>query len=386
MKTSCLIVGSGPAGLMAADLLSQQGVKTVLCERRPAPGWKLLVAGSSGLNVSYSGPETALSHYYSHRQKEMNACLETFSRSQWLQHLEELGEETFLGTSRRYFLKNKKASGLLQKWMARLAARGVQCIFGEEFQDFSLLPNGVRTQFLSGKEIESHSLLLALGGGSWENSPPLWPEVLRKKHIQVEPFSPANAGFHLKASPEFFAKAQGKPIKGLTLRTQKGEKTGECMITHYGLEGTPVYTMGCTGPATLDLKPDLALEKLIPRIQSGKLAAAKLSLGAELLFQELAPKQAWENATSLAQTLKALPIELLESRTLSESISSRGGVSWDELDKNLELKKCKGVFCAGEMVDWDAPTGGFLLQASVSMGAVAAQGMIKRQYDSPPPL
>lgn len=357
---------------MAADILSSHKIPVQIFERRPAPGWKLLVAGSSGLNVTHSGDMGA---QYTHRQVEISACLRRFGRDEWLAHLHSLGEETFLGTSRRYFLKNKKASSLLASWVSRLKERGVEFHFGEELVDFS---SGAQTElvFASGRRERGQTALLGLGGGSWEEQPPRWPEAFLSKEISFLPFAPANAGYSFRAPPGFFDKAEGKPVKGLTLKTTKGEKTGECMITRYGLEGTPVYTMGCRGPAWIDLKPDITLERLQERVPDG-LRHAKLSPGAELLFRALAPEPDAKGAT-LARQLKALPIELLEPRPLSESISSSGGISWDELTTELELKKAPGIYCAGEMVDWDAPTGGFLLQACVSMGFVAADSIRKK--------
>lgn len=378
MTSSILIVGTGPAALLAADLLSARGLNLRIFERRLAPGWKLLVAGSSGLNVSHEGEN--LSQHYTHRRAEIATCLEQYSREDWLSHLSALGEETFLGTSRRYFLTNKKASGLLSSWVKRLESRGVEFNYGEEFVNFSTKAGRPMASFRSGREEDADALLLALGGPSWETQPPLWPLAFQEKGISFVPFAPANAGWEFEVPEEFFLEAEGKPIKGLALTTARGKKVGECMITRYGLEGTPVYSVGCPGEALIDLKPDLEEKKLVARLQQGpaKLSGAKLSPGAELLLMALALASAWESPEALAAAIKALPINLLKPRPLEESISASGGLSWDELSENLELKKAQGVFCAGEMVDWDAPTGGFLLQASVSMGAVAARGILKK--------
>jgi uncharacterized flavoprotein (TIGR03862 family) len=366
---------------MAADILSQGGLHVRIYERRPAAGWKLLVAGSSGPNVSYDCAPEELPSYYSRRREEMASCLRRFTREDWLSCLTGLGEEVFLGTSRRYFIRNRKASVLLRSWMERLQERGVEFYFNEEFSGFSAAGK-VRTFFSSGKKETSGSLLLALGGGSWETEPPSWPGALKRKGLCVSDLSPANAGYSILAPDAFFSAAQGKPIKGLRLTTAKGTKLGECMITRYGLEGTPVYTVGCPGAATLDLKPDLPLAQLREKLQrhslQGRLKAAKLSEGARLLFLALAPEAPKLSAEKTAELLKCLPVEFLAPRPLAESISSAGGLSWDELDDELQLKKFPSVYCAGEMLDWDAPTGGFLLQGCVSMGAVAALAILRR--------
>jgi uncharacterized flavoprotein (TIGR03862 family) len=374
MKKKIAILGSGPSSLMAADHLANSGAEVHIFERRKSAGWKLLVAGSSGLNVSFGEEEEKLFEKYRSRNSEMKACLDFYPRSKWLNFLEELGEVPFLGSSKRYLIENKKAAELLQNWVTRLKNLGVLFHFEEEFQDLDPIKKVLN--FASGRKEAADAILFCLGSPSWEKAPSPWPEAFQRLKISFTPFESANAGYAFQASKEFFLRAEGKPIKGFTLTTRKGQKTGECMITRYGLEGTPIYSVGCEGEATLDLKPDLSLEKLSQRLKSGKLAdawrLAKLSPGAELLAQEFFTPTTPED---MAQKLKNLKIQLLAPQPLTESISASGGISWDELSINLELKKYPGIFCAGEMVDWDAPTGGFLIQGCVSMGAKAAAGI-----------
>lgn len=376
-----LIIGTGPAALTAATFLVKAGLRPVLFDSRPAPGWKLLVAGSSGLNVSYECQEEDLPGFYSARGEEMASVLKRFPRAHWLQLLKDLGEEPYVGSSRRWFLKNKTAAQLLKTWTETLENAGAQFAFNEELESITTGP--LTFHFKSGRKEQASTALLALGGGSWEKEPPTWPEFLKQLNLDVKNLLPANAGFALQnAAPEFLARAEGKPIKGLVLSTRRGEKQGELMITKYGLEGTPVYAVGCPGPATFDLKPDLAVDKLAQRIAEARGSvqqrvehAAKLSEGAFLFLKEFAPPGAWATPASIAAAIKALEVRLGAPRPLSESISARGGLSWDELDENLQLKKIPGLFAAGEMVDWDAPTGGFLIQGCVSMGYVAAGAM-----------
>lgn len=381
----CWIIGSGPAALVAADYLSSQGKSVNLAERRAAPGWKLLVAGASGLNVAHDCPDSELPSFYPARGKELAPCFARFGREDWLSLLHSLGEPTFLGSSRRYFLENKTAGRLLSSWKARLEKRGVRFHFGEELTGILSRESSVELSFASGKKVSAGAVLLALGGPSWEEQPSPWPSIFERQKIAFTPFTPSNAGYSFRAPEGFFAAHEGKPIKGLTLTTSRGRRQGELMITRYGVEGTPVYTVGCPGPSSFDLKPDLSAEKLADRLRSApgnlrqKLArVAKLSPGAEALFTALAPESAWESAEAAAHALKNLPVELLAPASLASSISARGGVSWDELTAELELEKMPGVYCAGEMVDWDAPTGGFLIQASVSMGRVAAEAIAAR--------
>lgn len=383
MEIPCIIVGSGPAALTAASFLTRQGIRPLVIERRPAPGWKLLVAGSSGLNVTYDCPEEELPSFFSARRNEIGHCLQRFPRSAWLKLLQDLGEEPYVGSSHRYFLKNKTAATLLRSWTEALEKAGATFCHGEELTNIE--PGAPLTlHFRSGRVEKARTVLLALGGGSWEAEPPTWPLMLKNLGLEGTRLEPANAGYSFAAPTEFFVKAEGQPIKGLVLTTEKGTRQGELMITKYGLEGTPVYTVGCPGLATIDLKPDLSEAKLAERIASGKGTvwqrvenAAKLSKGALLLAKELTHPSAWSSPSSAANALKNLEVELLEPRPLSESISSRGGLSWNELSRDLEVKKIPCLFAAGEMIDWDAPTGGFLIQACVSQGFVASEGIAK---------
>lgn len=376
-----LVIGTGPAALLAADRLLDKGARVSLYEKRPGPGRKLLIAGASGLNVTYDAED--LTPYYREGRDEIATCLRRFGREDWLRYIHELGLETFRGTSRRYFLKAMKASPLLRAWLKRLNEKGAEFHFDHELVDFAT-NHGIEAKFQNGRSAEGDALLLALGGGSYDENL-TWPALLRKKGLDVKELRAANVGYHLEASPAFFEKAEGKPLKGIVLRTKLGAKAGELMITRYGLEGTPIYTVGATGEATLDLKPDLEEAKLMERLKEAKgtpwkrlQKTARLSPGALLLAEHLAPPGAWDSVESAARTLKHFPISLKEPRPILEAISTSGGLAFQELTPELELKKYPRVFAAGEMLDWDAPTGGFLIQGSVATGFVAAEGIAKR--------
>jgi uncharacterized flavoprotein (TIGR03862 family) len=369
------IIGTGPAALMAASILCEAKLEVHLFERRKSAGWKLLVAGSSGLNVTHGGEEAELFRCYRTRAEEMKKCLAIFPRARWLKFLEELGETPYLGTSKRYLIENEKAAALLKRWVETIQAKGGVFHFAKELQSVNFSEKSA--QFQDGTNFSADSFLFALGGPSWEKSPSPWPQIF--SDFTFTPFQPANAGYSFAASPDFFQRAEGKPIKGLALTTRLGTKVGELMITRYGLEGTPIYTLGCPGEAELDLKPDLSLERLIERLGKDPKffwRQAKLSPGAEILAKEFLP--AHGSPEEFARKLKNYKIQLLAPQPLTESISASGGLSWNELDENLMLKKAPDFYCAGEMVDWDAPTGGFLLQGSVSMGAVAAFAIAKK--------
>lgn len=389
------VVGSGPAGLMAATRASELGAQVTVFERRAGLGRKLLIAGSSGLNVSYDAPpekfDEGFLDFYRKSDPEGAAKIEPSIRAfpplKWLAFIESLGHPTFLGTSRRWFVREMKASGLLQSWVSALKHRGVLFQTGLELQTFSSLPAGVRLEFsrldgeLASVPHEFDSAILALGGGSWESPPPVWPQKFRELGIQVRDFEPSNVGYEIDFPPALLKEAEGQPIKNCVLTTARGSKQGELVITDYGVEGTPVYFTGCPGPATLKLKPELTLnewmsllrkpltENLSPMRKLRKLSG--LSDAALALIFHLTPEKIRNNLTQLGLHTYELPLPLKRPRPLLEAISSKGGVLWSEVTDTLMLEKFPGVYLAGEMLDWDAPTGGFLIQASVALGYVA---------------
>lgn len=374
------ILGSGPCGLMTAQLASTSGAEIHVFEKRGGLGRKLLVAGSSGLNISNDLPLAEFASHYSGFDTDFwSTLLQDFGPKEWIRFIEkDLGLETFLGTSNRYFVREMKASGLLKRWTTRLTESGVHFHTSAEFAGFEKNPRGGYTVHFEGRPPEDFSkIVFALGGGSWEEKAPHWPEVFRAKGIQVTGFTSANAGYEVAWSEAFLKEAEGKPLKKIRLETRKGKKDGELVVTRYGLEGTPVYFLGEPGEATLDLRPDLTLDQVIERMEKVKenLApirrAKKLDLceaSQALLFHHL-PAEDRSDLRRLAERVKKFPLRLVQPRPLEEAISSRGGIAIAEISPNLELRKFPGVYCGGEMIDWDAPTGGFLIQAAISMGA-----------------
>ncbi len=290
---------------------------------------------------------------------------------------------SFLGTSRRYFVEGMTAAPLLKAWLTKLEELGVKFHFNKHLQAFQKMNLGFDLQFSDGDTASGDALLLALGGGSYEEDFPSWVKLLQGMGIEVSDLRAANCGYELIASPDFYKVAEGKAIKGVVLTTALGAKSGELMITRYGLEGTPVYTVGVSGEAHLDLKPDIEVEKLKSRLAGGKgdtwqrvQRNAKLSPGALALAEFLAPPGAWQNDQAAAELLKHFPIQLGAARPIEEAISTAGGVVWEKLGPGLNSLEMPGLFFAGEMVDWDAPTGGFLLTACASTAAVAASGIL----------
>jgi uncharacterized flavoprotein (TIGR03862 family) len=371
---------------MAASRAVQAGLKVRVFDKRKAPGRKLLVAGSSGLNITYEcGPDEFV-RYYSEPRERFTEFFKAFGPLDWRTFIQkELGIPTFKGTSRRWFVASEgmKASGLLKAWVEQLTRQGVSFELGRECVGFESSAEEVRLRFADGGEAQVSAACFCLGGGSWEPSeqPLRWPVIFRAHGLEFREFAASNVGFQVDWPEALLAEAEGKPIKNVVLSSSRGERSGDLVITRYGIEGTPVYFAGETGQVTLDLKPDLSEEQLLRKLELVKenlspLRRAKRHLnlgeGALALLFHLG---AGSDLKALAARIKKFPLELRAPQPLNEAISSSGGLSWSELDPTLMLKKFPGVFAAGEMIDWDAPTGGFLIQACVSQGHWAGQAM-----------
>jgi uncharacterized flavoprotein (TIGR03862 family) len=376
------------------------GARVTVFERRPGIGRKLLIAGSSGLNISHDAPLEEFLEFYSDRARShkrecdprlMNA-LRSYPAEKWVGFVAGLGHEVFVGSSRRWFVREMKASQLLASWTAHLRGLGTEFKPSTEIATRDALED-LRSRF--------DAVILALGGASWEETLPVWPALLTEYGVEVAPFSPSNVGYEVDFPEGLIQEAEGKPIKNCTLTTRLGSKQGELMLTRYGLEGTPMYFVGTEGSATLNLKPGVPpsdwlkmvskplKENLSPirRLKRlGGLSEAAQAIVFHLYgrLQSQLPLKSLpadgnlshrkvEELGRLARFVQAVPLTLLRPRPLAEAISSKGGVLWSELDDTLMLRKIPGVYCAGEMIDWDAPTGGFLIQASVALGARAAE-------------
>lgn len=385
------VLGTGPAGLMAAFRLVQAGFQPVVYEKRAAPGWKLLVAGSSGLNV---GTEQGLREFtaqYRGPDEHFKRCFEAFSPQQWLGFIEiELGIPTFQGTSRRYFIEGMKAPPLLKAWLGRIEAGGGRLMTRKEWSGLEGVPGSRwKLSFSDGTTETVDAVVFALGGGSWEKteSPLRWTKITDSLGWKREPFQSSNSGFQVEWPRAFVKEAEGLPIKNIRLISSRGERAGDLVVTAYGLEGTPVYFAGEVGTVTLDLKPDLKPEQVLERMARGReklspirAAAKRLSLcdAAQALLFHLTPEAIRKDAQALAERVKAFPIHLRERQPLSEAISSSGGISYSEVNESLEMKRFPGVFLAGEMLDWDAPTGGYLLTACAAQGSLVGQALAEK--------
>lgn len=382
------IIGTGPAGLMAASVLAGGGCAVDVFEKNKGAGRKLLIAGGSGLNISNSLPLPEFAQQYEGAGIDWPRLLQAFSPGDWLAFIHQLGLETFEGTSGRYFVREMKASGLLRAWLTTLESQGVTFHYDAEWQGLETNSDvALNLSFSTGIKVSFDAVVLALGGASWlaAGDALRWPEILAELGLNLTPFRAANCGFEVRWKPEFLAEAEQQPLKNVIFSSSRGGKKGDPLITSYGIEGTPIYTCGQTGLCSIDLKPDLAEAQVVERLNSAKenlspMRRIKQTLNfspvALALLYHQAPEELPPDSTGLARLIKAFPLELLAPRPLTEAISSAGGLSLTEIDQNFQLRKLPGVYAVGEMLDWNAPTGGFLIQACVSQGHVAAQAVL----------
>jgi len=392
---SVAVVGGGPAGLRAAEILSASGIHVTLYEGKPSVGRKFLVAGRGGLNLTHSEEKERFATRYkgSHPDGFWTSLLEDFGNADLRAWAQGLGVETFVGTSGRVFPSQFQSAHLLRRWIRRLKNQGTQfksrwkwigidCNDGRLSLSF-LTPEGTKTAV-------HEAVVLALGGASWPEtgSDAAWVPLLEGQGVQIKPFSPANCGWDVKWKSDILATSEGQPLKNLTVTADGVSIQGELLITRTGLEGGALYQLGSVlrsmqNPELfLDLKPTFSDQELASKIAHSDsdniLSVAtqkwRLSVAASSLLGAYASPDALHSPLLLSKAAKSLRIPLIGPRPIEEAISSAGGVSFKELDDNLMVRRIPGLFLAGEMIDWEAPTGGYLLQGCFSTGTRAAQG------------
>ncbi|WP_074122761.1 TIGR03862 family flavoprotein [Bradyrhizobium sp. AS23.2] len=400
-ETHVAVIGAGPAGLMAAEVLAQGGARVTVYDAMPSAGRKLLMAGRGGLNLTHSEPLPQFIARYRGAAPKLQAAIAAFSPDALRAWSEALGEPTFVGSSGRVFPKAFKASPLLRAWLRRLDAAGVRFAFRHRWSGW--VDEG-RLQFQTrdgAPAIAADATVLALGGASWPRlgSDGGWTTILADKGVSIAPLRPANCGFSVAWSDIFRTRFEGQPLKGIALTFGPHSLRGEAIVTQAGIEGGAIYALSAelreaiaeSGEAVLHiaLRPDLEHAELVRRlsVSRGKQSfsnflrkAAQLSPVAVGLLQE-ARIGAGQSLSAmppaqLAELINAVPIKLTGTAPIARAISSAGGVSFDELDADFMIRKLPGVFAAGEMLDWEAPTGGYLLQASFATGAAAGRGVL----------
>jgi len=394
------IIGGGPAGLMAAEVLSQAGVAVDLYDAMPSVGRKFLLAGVGGMNITHAEDFSAFVGRYRQRTEQLRPLLEAFAPDRLRQWIHGLGIDTFVGSSGRVFPSDMKAAPLLRAWLKRLRDSGVQIHTRQRWLGWNekgqLRIAGPHGETL----LNPAATLLALGGGSWARlgSDGAWVPLLQARGVTIEPLQPANCGFEVAGWSELLVeKFAGAPLKTVSLALPGGSpRKGEFVLTAKGIEGSLVYALSAdirerinargSAKVLLDLLPDRSQEQIataLARPRGSQSMAKHLHRQLKLdgakaaLLRELTAAETFQDPQALAAAIKALPITLVHPRPLDEAISSAGGVSFEALDQNLMLRRLPGVFCAGEMLDWEAPTGGYLLTACFASGRAAAEGMLR---------
>lgn len=382
--------------MRAAEVSRAAGALVILSDAQPSFGRKFLVAGRGGLNLTHGEPVENFPMRYGAEQERWRDLLAEVGPDDLRTWAAELGSETFVGTSGRVFPEAKKAAGLLRAWTQRLRDSGIETRTGERLTGVRKEGDAWRCEFGRNGDainINARAVVLALGGASWPDtgSDGTWPAMLAAHCVQITPWAPANCGWNVDWPAELLERADGLPLKNLTVSAGRQAISGELLITRYGLEGGAIYRLGPELRAMfppqimLDLKPQLTRETIAERLRAMSSDAhwsklCKLSPAATALLETLFPEDC-RDTERLATRIKSFPLRLVSPRPIAEAISSAGGVRWAELDEGLMLRRMPGVFVAGEMIDWEAPTGGYLLQGCFSTGTRA--GRAAARFASP---
>jgi len=396
------VIGAGPAGLAAAEVVAGSGLPVVVFEQMPSPGRKLLMAGLGGLNITHSEPAETFIARYTESAPALRPMIEAFTPDDLRQWCRDLGEPTFLGTSGRVFPDSFKASPLLRAWLAKLERLGVKLHNRHRWTGWNSA--GALTFELGGGQhlaFEASATVLALGGATWPRlgSTGAWKSALAERGVPLSPFLPSNCGFEVQWSEKLLSQHEGKPLKNIAFRFGEHESRAEAVITKRGLEGGAIYALSAPvrdaiaakGPqhVFLDLIPDISDDEARQRWAKAKSKDSlsnrlRKALGLSTLHRSLFFEAAGPGFDGDCVTVaKALPLKLLKPFGLERAISSDGGVAWEAVDSNLQLRAMPGVYAAGEMLDWEAPTGGYLLQACMATGRWVGKAVIADRNKNP---
>lgn len=404
---SVAVIGGGPAGLMIAEIVAIAGLRVTVFEHMPSVGRKLLLAGRGGLNITHTESLDSLLDRYGAARTQLEPSIRAFGPEQLRAWCAGLGEDPFVGTSGRVFPSGFRATPLLRAWLKRLDSLGVTINTQHSWTGWSTEePHALTFTDAGGDEVvvDPDAAVLALGGASWPRvgSDGAWVDRLRADDVDVSPLRPSNCGFDVGWTENFLGRFSGTPLKNVRLCHEQVWSRGEAMITDQGIEGGAVYALSSSlrdaidrdGDAVLeiDLHPDLSAATVGHRILRRR---AKDSASTTLrrigispvgigLIREATRNRIPDDATALAELVKSVPIRLLAAQSLDRAISTAGGVSFEEVDDAFMLLRRPGTFVAGEMLDWEAPTGGYLLQATFSTAVCAAHGVLDWLRDNPP--
>ena len=395
-----VVIGGGPAGLMAAETLAAAGISVDLFDAMPSVGRKFLLAGVGGMNITHAEEQAAFRRRYRERESGVGLWLDSFDSDALRAWIHDLGIKTFVGTSGRVFPADMKAAPLLRAWLHRLRDQGVRIHTRGRWLGWDA-EGRLRLATPEGERLlQPQACVLALGGGSWPRlgSDGAWQALLAERGVTLRPLEPANCGFEVAGWSDFLkTRYAGAPVKPAALALPgQPPRQGEFVLTETGIEGSLVYALSAEirsaiegdGQATLtlDLAPQrdpAELGRALAKPRGSQSLANHLRRHAGIdgaraaLLRELAPAETFQDMARLAQACKALPLTLVRPRPLAEAISSAGGVPLEALDEGLMFRQLPGVFCAGEMLDWEAPTGGYLLTACFASGRAAGQGVLR---------
>ncbi|MGQ0555832.1 MAG: TIGR03862 family flavoprotein [Nitrospiraceae bacterium] len=392
-----VIIGGGPAGLMAAEAATSASARVEVYDAMPSVGRKFLLAGKGGLNLTHSEPIEPFLSRYGQQRAFIEPAIRLFSPSALRDWARELGVETFVGTSGRIFPADLKAAPLLRAWLRRLRQSGVQFHIRHRWRGWDEEGRLLFTTPQGLIHVHADAVVLALGGGSWPHlgSDAAWTQILAEQKIPIAPLKPANCGFDVRWSEHFRTKFAGYPVKTVQVTTTTADgivirQRGECVVTETGVEGGLIYTVSShvrdaiategTASLWLDLAPDRSLQQLtkdLSKPRGKRTLATHLTRCAGItgvkagLLREVVSKDVLADSARLASAIKSIRLTLTAPRPLAEAISTAGGVSFEALDNRLMLRARSGVFCAGEMLDWEAPTGGYLLTGCMATGHLA---------------
>lgn len=396
------VIGGGPAGLMAAEALAAGGVRVDLYDAMPSVGRKFLMAGKGGMNITHAEPAEPFLSRYGARRAQIKPLLDTFGPAALQEWIHGLGIDTFVGSSGRVFPADMKAAPLLRAWLHRLREFGVHFHVRHRWLGWNE-QGALRFATPHGEHaVHADAVVLALGGGSWARlgSDGAWVPLLAQHGVPVAPLQPTNCGFDIAWSEHFRQKFAGHPLKSVAASVTDAagathSRQGELMLTANGVEGGLIYALSAilreqitaTGSAVihLDLAPGKSLQRVLDEVShprgsrsmSSHLQSRANIKGAKTgLLREVAPAADFSDPVRLAAVIKSLPLRLIAPRPLEEAISCAGGVTFEALDEHLMLRTLPGVFCAGEMLDWEAPTGGYLLTACFAAGRMAGLGAL----------
>lgn len=398
MPEDIAVIGAGPSGLMAAEILSAAGRAVTVYDRMPTPARKLLIAGRGGLNLTHSEPLEPFLTRYGDAAGWLAPALHAFSPADLRAWCEGLGQDTFVGSSGRVFPRSMKAVQLLRAWLARLEAQGVQYKPRHTWRGWK--EDALHFSSPAGEVLHRpHTTLLALGGASWPKlgSDGAWTQILAGRGIPIMPLRPANCGFTVAWSEHFRTRFAGLPLKPVSLTHAGVTRQGEAMLTAGGIEGGVVYALSSalreeiaakgTAHVTLNLRPAMTQAQLQQKLAAprGRKSFSRYMAGLGFdapaigLLHETMQDASGLDASALAAHITALPLTLTGTTGIERAISSAGGIERGAVDEEFMLRSMKGVFVAGEMLDWEAPTGGYLLQACFSTAVAAAHAMLRYQ-------